>query len=207
MLSGRSADGARRRHPVRPVPAQHVRGHADQFATDHLALAIAKAAIDEDFDEQLEAKERGFLYMPFQHSENLADQNRSMLLFTELGDASQLDYARKHHDDHRALRPFPASQCDPRPRTAPRRDRGGRRNAVLEQVRDRAGVEAGLRQALLDLFARYALPRAGRARRPAPSACRTGRRRASCRPRPDANASCIASTSAGPMPRMIGTKR
>ncbi len=79
-------------------PRNMFAGQADQFATDHLALAIAKAAIDEDFDKQLEAKERGFLYMPFQHSENHADQNQSMLLFTELGDANQLDYARKHHD-------------------------------------------------------------------------------------------------------------
>jgi uncharacterized protein (DUF924 family) len=79
-------------------PRNMFAGLADQFATDHLALAIAKGAIAEDFDKQLEAKERGFLYMPFQHSENLADQNQSMLLFTELGDVNQLDYARKHHD-------------------------------------------------------------------------------------------------------------
>jgi uncharacterized protein (DUF924 family) len=36
--------------------------------------------------------------MPFQHSENLADQKRGLLLFTELGDARQLGFARKHHD-------------------------------------------------------------------------------------------------------------
>ena len=74
------------------------REHADQFSTDHLALAIAKAAVEGDLDKALKPEERGFLYMPFQHCENLADQNRSMLLFTELGDANQLDYARKHHD-------------------------------------------------------------------------------------------------------------
>jgi uncharacterized protein (DUF924 family) len=79
-------------------PRNMFRGHADQFATDHLALAIAKAAIDKGFDGELQPKERGFLYMPFQHSEDLADQNRSLLLFTELGDDNQLGYARKHHD-------------------------------------------------------------------------------------------------------------
>ena len=42
--------------------------------------------------------ERAFLYMPFQHSENMADQRRSVLLFTELGNARNLDYARRHHD-------------------------------------------------------------------------------------------------------------
>jgi len=79
-------------------PRNMFRGHADQFATDHLALAIAKAAVDRGFDEQLQPQERSFLYMPFQHSENLADQKRSLLLFTALGDADQLGYAVKHHD-------------------------------------------------------------------------------------------------------------
>jgi uncharacterized protein (DUF924 family) len=79
-------------------PRNMFRGHADQFATDHLALAVAKGAVDKGFDEELQPKERGFLYMPFQHSENLADQNRSLLLFTELGDDEQLGYAKKHHD-------------------------------------------------------------------------------------------------------------
>jgi uncharacterized protein (DUF924 family) len=79
-------------------PRNMLRGHADQFATDTLALAIAKGALDKEFDEQLEPKERGFLYMPFQHSENLADQDRAILLFTALGDEEQLGYARKHHD-------------------------------------------------------------------------------------------------------------
>jgi uncharacterized protein (DUF924 family) len=79
-------------------PRNMFRGDAEQFATDHLALAIAKGAIDKKFDEELEPKERSFLYMPFQHSENLADQNRSVLLFTELGDEEQLGYAKKHHN-------------------------------------------------------------------------------------------------------------
>ena len=79
-------------------PRNMFRGHADQFATDHLALVIAREAVDKGLDEQLEQIERGFLYMPFQHSENLADQARSLLLFTKLGDPRQLGFARKHHD-------------------------------------------------------------------------------------------------------------
>jgi uncharacterized protein (DUF924 family) len=74
------------------------RGDAEQFATDPLALAIAKGAVDTGLDEQLEPLECGFLYMPFQHSENMDDQNRSLLLFTKLGDDYQLDFAKKHHD-------------------------------------------------------------------------------------------------------------
>jgi uncharacterized protein (DUF924 family) len=79
-------------------PRNMFRGHADQFSTDPLALAIAKGAIDRGLDEQLDRQERGFLYMPFQHSEEMDDQNRSILLFTRLGDEEQLDYARKHRD-------------------------------------------------------------------------------------------------------------
>jgi uncharacterized protein (DUF924 family) len=74
------------------------RGHAEQFATDHLALEIARHAVRLGLDEQLVTTERGFLYMPFQHSESLADQRQSLRLFTRLGDANQLGYARKHHD-------------------------------------------------------------------------------------------------------------
>jgi uncharacterized protein (DUF924 family) len=79
-------------------PRNMFRGNAEQFATDHLALAIAKGALDKGFDDQLQPQERGFLSMPFQHSESLADQNRSVLLFSELGDEEQLGYAKKHRD-------------------------------------------------------------------------------------------------------------
>lgn len=79
-------------------PRNMFRGDAEQFATDHLALAIAKAAVDKGFDEQLAPDERPFFYFPFEHSENLADQNRSMLLFTALGDPHYLKFAKLHHD-------------------------------------------------------------------------------------------------------------
>ena len=79
-------------------PRNMFRGHADQFSTDHLALAIAREAIDRGLDERVEPKERSFLYMPYQHSEDLQDQKRGVLLFTALGDEEQLKFARLHHD-------------------------------------------------------------------------------------------------------------
>ncbi len=79
-------------------PRNMFRGHADQFITDALALAVAKAAVDRGFDEQLSKDERGFIYMPIQHSENLDDQKLSLMLFTKLGDSEQLRYAHLHHD-------------------------------------------------------------------------------------------------------------
>lgn len=79
-------------------PRNMQRSHADQFATDVLALSIARGAIERGFDRALSPVERGFLYMPFQHSENLDDQQRSLLLFAAVGDDEQLEFARKHHD-------------------------------------------------------------------------------------------------------------
>ena len=79
-------------------PRNMFRGHAEAYATDPLALGIAKGALARGLDEQLAPDERKFLYMPFQHSENLGDQNRAVMLFTELGDEHQLGYAKHHRE-------------------------------------------------------------------------------------------------------------
>ena len=79
-------------------PRNLFRDHADQFATDHLALAVATDAVDRKYGDELDSRERGILYMPFQHSERLSDQRRSVQLFTALGDDFQLGFAQKHHD-------------------------------------------------------------------------------------------------------------
>ena len=79
-------------------PRNMFRGHADQYSTDLLALAIAKGAVDQGYDDGMVQPRRGFLYMPFQHSEDLKEQVRSLLLFTALGDPEQLRFARLHHD-------------------------------------------------------------------------------------------------------------
>jgi uncharacterized protein (DUF924 family) len=79
-------------------PRNMFRGHAEQFSTDPLALAVAKGAVEREHDDGMASERRGFLYMPFQHSEDLRDQRRSLLLFTALGSAEHLRYARLHHD-------------------------------------------------------------------------------------------------------------
>lgn len=79
-------------------PRNMFRGHADQFSTDPLALAVAKGAVERGLDDEMSPAERGLLYMPFQHSEDMADQRRSLVLFTAVGDAFQLGFAQKHHD-------------------------------------------------------------------------------------------------------------
>lgn len=80
------------------LPRNMFRDHAESFATDHLALMVAKGAVERGFDKGFEQPKRGFLYMPFQHSENLGDQQQALLLFTALGDEYQLAFARRHHD-------------------------------------------------------------------------------------------------------------
>jgi uncharacterized protein (DUF924 family) len=79
-------------------PRNMFRGHADQFSTDPLALAVAKGAVERGDDDGMTPDRRGFLYMPFQHSEDLRDQRRSLLLFTALGDDEMLRFARKHYE-------------------------------------------------------------------------------------------------------------
>ena len=79
-------------------PRNMFRGHADAFSTDHIALAIAKGAIAEGLDEELQKPERKFLYMPFLHSEDLENQDRALLLFTKIADEEQIKYAHHHRD-------------------------------------------------------------------------------------------------------------
>jgi uncharacterized protein (DUF924 family) len=77
-------------------PRNMFRGDAEQFATDELALGIARGAVERKLDEQLQPIERNFLYMPFQHSEKLADQDRAVLLQTATESSNFAEAAKKH---------------------------------------------------------------------------------------------------------------
>ena len=77
-------------------PRNMFRGHAQSYATDHMALALAREAVDRGFDDGFDKDRRTFLYMPFEHSEDEADQRRSVGLFTALGDPELIRFARKH---------------------------------------------------------------------------------------------------------------
>ena len=79
-------------------PRNMFRGTPRAFATDALALAISQHAIAAQLDEQLTRMQRLFLYMPFQHSEDRAVQERSIQLFTQLGERETLGYAHRHKD-------------------------------------------------------------------------------------------------------------
>ncbi len=68
------------------------------FATDAKARVIAREALDKDFDRELLMVQRCFLYLPFEHSEDLADQERSVELFGALDGYDVLEYAIRHRD-------------------------------------------------------------------------------------------------------------
>lgn len=72
------------------------------FAGDARALAAARAMLAAGQHAALSPVERAFVYMPFEHAEDLAAQDESVRLFAELASVapeleSMLDYARRHH--------------------------------------------------------------------------------------------------------------
>jgi uncharacterized protein (DUF924 family) len=79
-------------------PRNLFRGTAKAFAADTRARTVARHALERGFDLTLPPVMRLFLYLPFEHSEELADQQRSVALFETLGDAGWLDYAVRHRD-------------------------------------------------------------------------------------------------------------
>jgi len=79
-------------------PRNMFRGSARAFATDPQARAVANRALARGFDQLTDAMMQPFFYLPFMHSEQIADQDRCVRLFETLGDAEQLAYALRHRD-------------------------------------------------------------------------------------------------------------
>lgn len=81
-------------------PRNIFRGDAKAFAGDARAGAVAHKAVGRGFDIKVPPVMRQFFYMPFQHSEQIADQDLSILLFTalekELPGYDLLQYAERH---------------------------------------------------------------------------------------------------------------
>lgn len=83
-------------------PRNLFRGSAHSYATDGKARAIARAAIAAGHDVQTDAELQMFFYLPFEHSEDLADQHRAVALFEalceRLGDRALMKWATLHRD-------------------------------------------------------------------------------------------------------------
>ncbi len=89
------------------VPRNVFRDSAHAFATDPLARAYAQRALDAGLDTRVDPALRIFFYMPFEHSEAMADQDRTVALCEALGDATYLKYAEAHRDVIRRFGRFP----------------------------------------------------------------------------------------------------
>jgi uncharacterized protein (DUF924 family) len=82
------------------------RGEARAFASDELARAITSRAILNGFDGAFDDM-RTFFYLPFMHSENPADQERSLAFYRAHGNEESLKYAELHADIIRRFGRFP----------------------------------------------------------------------------------------------------
>jgi uncharacterized protein (DUF924 family) len=93
------------------LPRNMFRGTPRAFATDPLALAAARHAVDREFDQRMLPVERMFVYLPFEHSEALADQLTACALakpldaYPETSDAYR--YAVLHRDVIQRFGRFP----------------------------------------------------------------------------------------------------
>jgi len=86
-------------------PRNMFRGQARAFSSDARALEAASRAIARGADARIEPALLAFLYMPFMHSEHLADQLRCVELFRD--SEENIKYAREHADIIRRFGRFP----------------------------------------------------------------------------------------------------
>lgn len=88
-------------------PLHMFRGKAESFSTGAKALEVAADAVASGYDKAVERSHLPFLYMPFMHSEDPADQNRSVELFEAAGLEENSRFARHHRDLIRRFGRFP----------------------------------------------------------------------------------------------------
>jgi uncharacterized protein (DUF924 family) len=78
------------------MPRNMFRGHPRAFATDERALAVAEHALAQGFDRELTSEQKQFIYLPFMHSEALANQLRGLALFESAGMTEHSRFAEEH---------------------------------------------------------------------------------------------------------------
>jgi uncharacterized protein (DUF924 family) len=79
-------------------PRNMFRGSPHAFATDPLARHFARLAVDAGFDAAVDPALRQFFYLPFEHSESMADQDLACALSEASGDANLIKWAQLHRD-------------------------------------------------------------------------------------------------------------
>ena len=79
-------------------PRNIFRGDARSYATDGKARQVAQHALAGGFDSALQAHQRLFLYLPYEHSEDIADQVRYTALALSLNDPDRMKHAHRHRE-------------------------------------------------------------------------------------------------------------
>ena len=79
-------------------PRNMFRNTSQAFATDKQAVELTKCAVDRNYQQNLSDEQQVFLYMPLMHSEDEAEQKKSVELFTQLGQEDNLKFALKHQE-------------------------------------------------------------------------------------------------------------
>ena len=88
-------------------PLNMYRGLPLAFSTEAASRAVAARALARGLDERLDEAQKPFLYLPYMHSEDLADQDRSVELFERAGLTDGLKWARHHREIVRRFGRFP----------------------------------------------------------------------------------------------------
>jgi len=88
-------------------PRNMFRGHPGTYASDALALGVARRAIDRGADRRVDPTLREFFYLPFMHSEELADQQRCIELLRQADLTDNLKWAEHHAGIIRRFGRFP----------------------------------------------------------------------------------------------------
>ncbi len=79
-------------------PRNLFRGSAKSFAADPKAREIARYALEKDYQADLALWPRIFTYLPFEHSEEIADQNLSLALYKKTGVETAIEAAVGHRN-------------------------------------------------------------------------------------------------------------
>jgi uncharacterized protein (DUF924 family) len=115
------------------LPRNLYRDDRRAFASDPKALSLAKEAVAAGTDQLVEPLQRWFFYLPFEHSENIHDQDLCISLFEKLGPDHQrgLDYAQRHRAVIQRFGRFP------------HRNKILRRKSTAEEAKFLASTETG----------------------------------------------------------------
>lgn len=89
------------------LPLNMFRGQPQSFATEAMSRDVAAHAIQQGHDQQLTDLQKAFIYLPYMHSEDMADQERSVELFENAGLTDNLKWAKHHRDIVKRFGRFP----------------------------------------------------------------------------------------------------